>query len=101
MDRSPLNVLEWIMLWYVLEEFGKVHNNANLSEDDKCVEYEKLYIEEKELFLKLKNSYLWKFFRKELWKVLKEKFSTRLMTGELRTDGVDSTSGPVKDGSEV
>ena len=36
------------------------------------------------------GSIKWKFFRKELWKVLKEKFSTRLMNGELRTDGFPS-----------
>lgn len=46
------------------------------------------------------DSVNWKVFQKELWKVLLEKFTTRLMNGQLRTDGLPSipvTSEEIRD----
>lgn len=36
------------------------------------------------------DSVNWKIFQKELWKVLQEKFGSRLMNSQLRTDGLPS-----------
>ena len=46
------------------------------------------------------GSIKWKFFQKELWKVLQEKFSTKLASGQLQMDSLPSipvTSEEIKD----
>lgn len=63
-DRSPLNVLEWRILWKIMDNYMKTIGNKrpNL----KIPKIFELFDNYKNIFLSLKNSYYYQYFRSKI-----------------------------------
>lgn len=64
MDRSPLNVLEWHVLWKYIDKYVKLF--GNVAPDLKIEEHFTFFNEFDIIFKSLKDSYFYDFFRQRL-----------------------------------
>lgn len=60
MDRSPLNVLEWHVLWQFMDKYVKFYGNARPRPND---EHRTFFAEFDDMFDALCRSYYYKTFR--------------------------------------
>lgn len=64
MDRSPLNVLEWHVLWKLIDKYVKLF--GNVTPNLKIEEHILFFNEFDVIFKSLKNSYFYDYFRQRL-----------------------------------